>query len=283
MPSLQRAGGLQDRRASARCGDASTIDRRLCRAEQVRVRQIALVHDEDVGDLHDAGLHRLHVVAGAGRQRRRPSCPPSPPLRPRPARRRPSRPARRPCRRRRAPSRRPTSTAPARRGCRASPCCAETRPGSDVRSCMRMRSPSIAPWRERRRRIDGDDAERACRAARSSRASAPVSVLLPEPADPVRPTVCAVPERGYSCRQRAPARPACRSRSASAGARARGGCRRAAARPGLRRSALGYVARTGRVGGPVADELDDVFGRCARAEDRLEAQSSSAARCPRPG
>ena len=33
--------------------------------EQVRVRQVALVDDEDVGDLHDAGLHRLDVVAGA--------------------------------------------------------------------------------------------------------------------------------------------------------------------------------------------------------------------------
>ena len=30
---------------------------------------IGLVDDEDVGDLHDAGLERLHLVAGAGHQR----------------------------------------------------------------------------------------------------------------------------------------------------------------------------------------------------------------------
>ena len=33
-----------------------------------RPLQIALVHDEDVGDLHDARLHRLDVVASAGRE-----------------------------------------------------------------------------------------------------------------------------------------------------------------------------------------------------------------------
>ncbi len=56
-----RAGGLQDRRAARR--RRRIDDRGDLACEQVGVRQVALVDDEDVGDLHDAGLHRLHVVA----------------------------------------------------------------------------------------------------------------------------------------------------------------------------------------------------------------------------
>ena len=39
------------------------------RHEPIGPFAIGLVHHEDVGDLHDAGLERLHIVAGAGHQR----------------------------------------------------------------------------------------------------------------------------------------------------------------------------------------------------------------------
>jgi hypothetical protein len=54
--------------------------------------------------------------------------------------------------------------------------------------------------RERRRRVDRDDADLLA-ALRYSAASAPVSVLLPEPALPVMPMVWARPECGKSARR----------------------------------------------------------------------------------
>ena len=39
------------------------------RDQPVGAFAVRLVHDEDVGDFHDAGLERLHVVAGAGHER----------------------------------------------------------------------------------------------------------------------------------------------------------------------------------------------------------------------
>ncbi len=67
--------------------------------------------------------------------------------------------------------------------------------GSEVRSCMRMRSPRSAPW------LNGLVGSMATMPSvrprrRNSRAMAPLSVLLPEPAEPVRPMVCARPECG---------------------------------------------------------------------------------------
>ena len=61
------------------------------RHQPIGALAIRLVDDEDVGDLHDAGLERLHVVARAGHQRddrRRRRCGR---CRLRPGRRRPSR------------------------------------------------------------------------------------------------------------------------------------------------------------------------------------------------
>ena len=48
------------------CSDSMRFDRRR---RAVGAFAIGLVDDEDVGDLHDAGLERLHVVAGARHQR----------------------------------------------------------------------------------------------------------------------------------------------------------------------------------------------------------------------
>jgi hypothetical protein len=48
------------------------LQREICRHRldrAVGAFAIRLVHDEDVGNLHDAGLERLHLVAGAGHER----------------------------------------------------------------------------------------------------------------------------------------------------------------------------------------------------------------------
>ena len=66
---LLGAGGLEDGGlpALARAAEG-LVDGAELAVEEIGVREIALVHDEDVGDLHDARLHRLHVVAGPGRE-----------------------------------------------------------------------------------------------------------------------------------------------------------------------------------------------------------------------
>ena len=68
-----RAGrrlGLQDRRPPL--AGAVGLQRQIRldgRHQAVGAFAIGLVHDEDVGDLHDAGLERLHLVARARHQR----------------------------------------------------------------------------------------------------------------------------------------------------------------------------------------------------------------------
>ena len=68
-------------------------------------------------------------------------------------------------------------------------------PGSRKCSVRRMRSPSSAPLRERRRRVDREHADLAVRARRAF-VSAPISVDLPTPGGPVKPTTAAWPVCG---------------------------------------------------------------------------------------
>ena len=65
-----RRDRLQNRRPPVRL--AVRLQRQVGldrRRQPVGALPIRLVHDEDVGDFHDAGLERLHVVAGAGHER----------------------------------------------------------------------------------------------------------------------------------------------------------------------------------------------------------------------
>ena len=150
---------------------------------------VGLVDHEHVGDLEQPGLVGLHRVAPArvhdddgrvGRARR---------PRPRPGRRRPSRPS---------PTASPTASSTRTASGVASdrpprwPRVAIERmntPASRAWSCMRTRSPRMAPPGERRRRVDGEHRHRSSPAARRRPISAFVSVDLPAPGAPVRPTV----------------------------------------------------------------------------------------------
>src|SRR5581483_10740370 len=139
--------------------------------------------------------------------------------------------------------------------------------GSDVRSCMRMRSPSSAPWLKG---LVGSMATipSVLPRRRNSRASAPTSVLFPDPADPVRPTVCARPERGYSAASAR--RPSGVSFSISV--RMRDRARRL---PSRMRSTSASTSDTSlravlTRGVPLADEADHVLGGGPGPEDRAE-------------
>ena len=84
-PRAKCLDGLASRSANARAGGRDRPhDRRLPgllrpllqrqhrldrRRRAIGALAIGLVHDEDVRNLHDAGLERLHLVAGAGHQR----------------------------------------------------------------------------------------------------------------------------------------------------------------------------------------------------------------------
>ena len=160
------------------------------RHEPVGAFAVRLVDDEDVGDFHDAGLERLHFVAGARHERHdrhvggaddvhfvladadglddddvlaaaSSTSAASPVARARPPR----------CPR----------VAMLRMNTPASPACA----------CIRRRSPRTAPPRERAGRIDGDDADaslrRAARATQLGDRARSTSVLLPAPGGPVTP------------------------------------------------------------------------------------------------
>ena len=91
----------------------------------VRAGPVGLVDDDDVGDLEQAGLDGLHLVAPSRAPRRRPWSRPGAPPRPRTGPRRPSR---------RGPDRSPAASSSARRRARSSrpgpPSCAAATPSS---------------------------------------------------------------------------------------------------------------------------------------------------------
>src|SRR3990170_3991172 len=139
-------------------------------------------------------------------------------------------------------------------------------PGSEVSSCIRMRSPSTAP---RLNGLVGSTATipRLRPRVRYSRASAPTSVLLPEPAGPVIPTMCACPV--WPNRAFIAARPSGKPFSTRLRTRESAACRpRAVGRPGhLSRPAGGAPG-----GSVLSYPLHDVQRRGPGAEYPLEPQ-----------
>ena len=70
QPLPGRRFGLHDRRPPAPAGVGVEREQRLDRRHRaIRPLAIRLVDHEDVGDLHDPGLERLHLVARAGHER----------------------------------------------------------------------------------------------------------------------------------------------------------------------------------------------------------------------
>ena len=158
---------------------------------------VGLVHRDHVGDLEDALLDPLQLVAGAGQGQEQERVDHARPRSPRTGRRRRSRPAPRRTPRPRARSSPGSSPGPRRRACRprARAGCrrAGRRPAAPSGSCRRAPSRRCAPTTGRPR------ARRPGRAGRSAAGpSVSMNVDLPTPGTPEMPTrtVAAVHRRG---------------------------------------------------------------------------------------
>ena len=198
MPAAGGRFGLEDRRPPLGrrrnvCSDRVRGDRLH---QPIRAFAIGLVDDEDVGDLHDAGLHRLHIVAGAGHEHDDRHVRGRDDVHfvladadglddddvlaggvedERGVAGRAGEPAEMPARRH----------------------AADEDAGSDGVRPMRTRSPRIGAAGERTGRIHGNHADRDGHRAADLAVRRSTSVLFPAPGGPVTPMTYARPVRGY--------------------------------------------------------------------------------------